>query len=392
MKPWVADCLHTFKQKYNFDNISAIIIDEVSMVKPWMLAYLDERLKEPTQNYNKPFGGIAVIMLGDFDQQPPIGGSSLLHLAIEFLKIEYEHKHHIFYTNLSRQKSVKINSTLCRRGVKIFQMASHLKLSMQHRCTNDPEHIENLNKMHSGVMLTPSDFKLYKTLSHSDFNNLNDFLYGTIIVTGNYERQELNASIVNLWAHHFNTHVVRWKNRIKYNKWSGIPHTDEEIMCAEKQSCFYEYFVPNCPAYLTHNVNLNANLANGTLVREHSLAFNSLNEKNYLDHLIKLTPLGGIIDLETPPTAINVELYPDFPCDDLSTTKYKIKKRYEWKHGSITSDGKVIVPIDKKTVKYHNESISACGTPFYLNASTVPMGDPFPIELGFCITIPKAQE
>jgi hypothetical protein len=51
-----------------------------------------------------------------------------------------------------------------------------------------------------------------------------------------------------------------------------------------------------------------------------------LDEKNYLDHLTKLTPIGGIIDLETPPTAINVKLYPDFPCDDLSTTEYKIKK------------------------------------------------------------------
>ena len=116
------------------------------------------------------------------------------------------------------------------------------------------------------------------------------------------------------------------KKRIKYDKWSGIPQTDEEIMHVEKQACFYEYFVPNCPAYLVHNINLNASLANGTLVREHSLAFNSLNEKNYPDHLIKLTPIGGIIDLETPPTAINVELHPDFPCNDLSTTEYKIKK------------------------------------------------------------------
>jgi hypothetical protein len=126
-------------------------------------------------------------------------------------------------------------------------------------------------------------------------------------------------------------------------------------------------------------------------MREHSLALNSLDEKNLLDHLIKLTPIGGTIDLETPPTAINVKIYPNFPCDDVSTTEYKTRKRNEWKHESITSDGKVIVPIDKKTVKYHNESISACGTPFYLNASTVPMGDHFPIQLGFCITIPKAQ-
>jgi len=227
---------------------------------------------------------LQVIMLGDFDQQPPIGGSSLPHLAMEFLKIEYEQKHHIFYTNSSKQKSVEINSTLTlsQRGVKIFEKASHLKLSMQHCCTNDPEHMETLNKMHSGIMLTPSDFKLYETLSHSDFNNLNDFLYGTIIVTGNYERQELNVFIANIWAHHFNTHVVRWKNRIKYDKWSEKPQTDEEIMHVEKQACFYEYFVHNCPAYLTHNINLNANLANGTLVREHSFAFNFFNEKTFL--------------------------------------------------------------------------------------------------------------
>ena len=44
-----------------------------------------------------------------------------------------------------------------------------------------------------------------------------------------------------------------------------------------------------------------------------------------------------------------------------------------------------------KTSKYHNESVSASGRPVSFNTSMVPMGDHFPIELGFCITIPKAQ-
>ena len=80
-------------------------------------------------------------------------------------------------------------------------MASHLKLSMQHCCINDPKHMANVNKMHSGVMFNPSDFKLYQTLSHSGFNNLNDFLYGTIIVTRNYERQELNTFVATPFQH-----------------------------------------------------------------------------------------------------------------------------------------------------------------------------------------------
>jgi hypothetical protein len=43
--------------------------------------------------------------------------------------------------------------------------------------------------------------------------------------------------------------------------------------------------------------------------------------------------------------------------------------------------------------KYHNESIWGSTFPFYYNASKVPMSDHFPIaiELGFCITVPKAQ-
>ena len=49
VKPWDEDRLQAFKQKYYVDIISAIIIDEISMVKARMLAYLDERLKEAKQ-------------------------------------------------------------------------------------------------------------------------------------------------------------------------------------------------------------------------------------------------------------------------------------------------------------------------------------------------------
>ena len=37
------------------------------------------------------------------------------------------------------------------------------------------------------------------------------------------------------------------------------------------------------------------------------------------------------------------------------------------------------------------EYVHAGGPPYFFNALSVPMADHFPIELGFCITIPKAQ-
>jgi hypothetical protein len=42
IKPWNADHLQAFKKKCDVDHLSALIIDEILMVKPWMLTYLDE--------------------------------------------------------------------------------------------------------------------------------------------------------------------------------------------------------------------------------------------------------------------------------------------------------------------------------------------------------------
>lgn len=51
IKCWGADRLEAFKHKYNVDSISTTIIDDIAMVKAWMLVYPDERLKETNQNY-----------------------------------------------------------------------------------------------------------------------------------------------------------------------------------------------------------------------------------------------------------------------------------------------------------------------------------------------------
>ena len=71
-----------------------------------------------------------------------------------------------------------------------------------------------------------------------------------------------------------------------------------------------------CPAYLTHNINLGYDLANGTFIIEHYLLFDSVQEKIFLEDMIKTTPTEGTFDLPTPSTAINIKLYPDFYVND----------------------------------------------------------------------------
>ena len=50
-----------------------VIIDEVSMLSSGMLALIEKRLRDWEGN-NRPFGGVAIILLGDFFQIPTVGG------------------------------------------------------------------------------------------------------------------------------------------------------------------------------------------------------------------------------------------------------------------------------------------------------------------------------
>ena len=53
-----------------------LIVDEISMIGHKMFSWLD-RLCAGTGNQNKPFGGISVILFGDFGQLPPVGDRAL---------------------------------------------------------------------------------------------------------------------------------------------------------------------------------------------------------------------------------------------------------------------------------------------------------------------------
>jgi len=235
--------------------------------------------------------------------------------------------------------------------------------------------------------------KSYKSLTSEDINS-EDFRFAPIIVTGNYERHELNAFQARLWALYHNTHVIRWKRQLNFQSWEGQPGTLLQTEEAQKEVCFWEYFVPKAPAYLTYNLNVSQNLANGTEVVEDSLSFTSKEDEQYLIQMKEHTPIGSTIDLPNPPSAINVELYPYMEWETDSEKEEKRGKRRAWTSGSLVNDGRIIIPISiahKNKTKWNKDSIRARGGRIRFRASRMLMADYFPIELGFSFTVPKAQ-
>ena len=69
------------KVRNNLDDATLIVIDEVSMLGCAKLVELD-RILQKLKNNSLPFGGIDVILVGDFAQLPPVKQTSLIEAMV----------------------------------------------------------------------------------------------------------------------------------------------------------------------------------------------------------------------------------------------------------------------------------------------------------------------
>lgn len=72
------------KLQNNLKGTHFLFIDEMSMVGLRMLHQIDQRLRQAfPQHRDQPFGGLTVVMFGDFAQLPPVGDPALYHVPTE---------------------------------------------------------------------------------------------------------------------------------------------------------------------------------------------------------------------------------------------------------------------------------------------------------------------
>lgn len=63
----------------NLKNIEYILIDEYSMLGQTTLGWIDKRCKQAKASYDKVFGGLSLILIGDPGQLPPVADKPLYH-------------------------------------------------------------------------------------------------------------------------------------------------------------------------------------------------------------------------------------------------------------------------------------------------------------------------
>ena len=133
-------------------NCEVLIIDEVSMMESSTLDLIDSIAKE-VRGSIEPFGGIQVILSGDFFQLPPVNKSNIKDIVDKY-DAEEEQINPLLMKKTTKEKTsidfdadYAFNSNIWS---KAFQHC--LSLSTVYRQLEDPEFVECLNEIRLGVM------------------------------------------------------------------------------------------------------------------------------------------------------------------------------------------------------------------------------------------------
>ena len=220
-----------------------------------------------------------------------------------------------------------------------------------------------------------NDLRNYKALSKEDMKN-DKWKFAPILVSTNRERVDINEKQARNFAREKKTYVIRWQ--AEYKNWRGKPNPEDRVI--NEDPVFWQYFVSGAEGYITANVNTDISIANGTSCNYHSLSFASKDESDWLEHEMMEADFGSIISLKSPPASVNVVLFQDDK-----------DKKDNWDRDTLVQ-GKVVIPIfqSKSFCKWSNFLVQG-GIQYGYNPSYIDARSLFPIDLGFSMTLHKAQ-
>lgn len=72
-----------------FDDTDVLIIDEISIVSNYMFERMNRVLKVGKNNQDLPFGGVQLVVLGDFCQLPPVKPFETCFSCGVFMRVKY---------------------------------------------------------------------------------------------------------------------------------------------------------------------------------------------------------------------------------------------------------------------------------------------------------------
>ena len=236
-------------------NVAIIIIDEISFMAGGHLLAISNRLKQIKENHLN-FGGLAVILSGDFCQLPVVKNIPIYRLVLDLL----ENKNFDWNTG----------------GARLFILFRRYVLRINHRSANDAILTQFCSNFRQGITTGLVEYLQEHILTSEDAQ---EFVNAPIISPGNLERHHSNFVLLRNFARRNNTRVISWVVPCTFPGLTGsvVDHisnmsnreTADRIFQLNPQ--LRQHFVVGAPIYNKYNTNALRGLANGTKAFQYAL-------------------------------------------------------------------------------------------------------------------------
>jgi hypothetical protein len=281
-----------------FRGVRLLVIDEVSMVGMALLGCVSRRLSQVLNN-EAPFGGLVVVLSGDFDQLSPVKSPSLAHLGLGCIPVKPGSP-----------------AALAR---DIFQSLDLCRLTHQRRCI-DASWNAVLDATRTSRNLSTMTANLH-ALSAEEASGDPDWAFAPIATNGNDLRMKMNWMQSERWAMHTGDVRVIWKKGLK--KWGRgeVAATPSELESIYRNdSRMWHVFILGMEVVLTKNIGAAATIrgiANGTRCTLAGLACADVVKHHEMQQRIQQAAPGSTVILEEEPTFVIVNVGPiaDAPPD-----------------------------------------------------------------------------
>jgi len=370
------------------EDMALLVLDEVSHIEAGQLGHVDNLLRLMLGVPNIPFGGVPVLLAGDFQQlDPPGQGSkSMAHLLAEGAP------RHI--------------NTAASRGLDAFASALRYDLTINMRGKRDEAFVKWLDGMRQGK-IDPRGLSRIAPLSRDDARDPS-WMFAPVGVKSNFERHIINNLQIRRFAQHFGLPLIRWPVRLVSSEGLAGASDVDALRAAEPN--LWEYWVCGAPAVLRLNMSSRRGLCNNAPCLLDRLDFG---ERGPPEELVRAYRVGGYqeVVLSEPPKACLVRVG-SAPARATSSAPPSKKRRratvandpaaYFW-HGRRLPDLSSVLPrdvvdeVDAQIVPLvmgssHRRTVKTIS--LLAVAGCVPREmetTPFPYELAFALTDYKLQ-
>ena len=277
------------KVRNNFGDARILVIDEISMLNPVMLALIDLRLRQCFDS-QKVFGGLHMILMGDMFQFPPIGRK---------LK-----KPALYQAAVLCSRNRKLPNVAYRTGANLFMMFRLLRLKGQERADEDfAKFLKPLRDVRRNNPISRTFINDLPTISKADLKNDPSWAFATVATTGNDERLAINKAQVKRFGWFKNEPILHWVCPVRSGKVGRNPiysnlDVDSSLLTGKYShlSCF---FVRGAKCVLSENLCTSLGYAKGT--------------QGELDSVVWDPDDGDVIDIQSlPPGVVSTVPQPKF--------------------------------------------------------------------------------